>query len=69
MLVEKCKVNLKPDKKFGWKLEIYGCDKTLKEIDGNLAEFSRRYFNERKEIKPYMEPQTTNPSKPPKGSR
>ena len=51
MVEERCEIKIKPDIKFGWKLEVTGCSKTLKEIEKNLAPFSNRYLSERIETK------------------
>jgi len=51
MIEDRCEIKIKPDKKYGWKLEVTGCSATLKEIEKNLAPFSNRYLKERMEIK------------------
>jgi len=51
MVEERCEIKIKPDIKFGWKLEVTGCIKTLKVIEKNLGPFSNRYLSERIENK------------------
>ncbi len=50
MSEERCKVNIKPNIKFGWKLEVTGCAEVLKKIKANQGNFSDRYLTERTEI-------------------
>jgi hypothetical protein len=50
MSEERCEIKIKPDKKFGWKLEVKGCSETLKKIEENLKPYSLRFFTERTEI-------------------